>query len=144
MCDQYYVIVLEIGRMLNQEEGGLLVPVVLNQNNVVLDGHHRLRACAELGLRVSHRMKDFIGRSLDEMMYVVNVNLHRRNLNEFQRAEVWIRVEELRRKIAQQQHEATRFTPETSQMAHSHRYHRDEEGEYLRSASRACVTERKN
>ncbi len=62
-------------------------------------------------------MKDFIGRPLDEMMYVVNVNLQRRSLNEFQRVEVGIRVEEQRRKIAQEQQEATRFTPETSQMA---------------------------
>jgi ParB-like chromosome segregation protein Spo0J len=101
-----------------KEEGGLLVPVVLNQNNVVLDGHHRVRACEELGLTASCRIKDFTGRPLDEMMYVINVNLQRRNLNEFQRAEVGIRVEELRRKKAQKHQEDTRFTPETSQMAH--------------------------
>jgi ParB-like chromosome segregation protein Spo0J len=61
-----------------------LVPVVLNHNNVVLDGHHRVRACVELGLTASYRMKAFTGRPLDEM-HVVNVNLQRRNLNEFQR-----------------------------------------------------------
>jgi hypothetical protein len=50
-------------------------------------------------------------------MVVVNVNLYRRSLNDFQRAEVGIHVEELRRKLGQQQQEASRFTPETSQEA---------------------------
>jgi hypothetical protein len=42
-----------------KEEGGLLVPVVLNQDNVVLDGHHRLQACAELDIHASCLKKDF-------------------------------------------------------------------------------------
>jgi hypothetical protein len=70
-----------------KEEGGLLVPVVLNQDNVVLDRHHTLQACAELDIPASCLKKDFMGRPLDEMMYVVNVNLYRRSLNDFQRAE---------------------------------------------------------
>jgi hypothetical protein len=53
-----------------KEEGGLLVPVVLNQDNVVLDGHHRLQTCGELDIPASFLKKDFIGRPLDEMMYV--------------------------------------------------------------------------
>jgi ParB-like nuclease domain len=71
-----------------KEEGGLLVPVVLNQDNVVLDGHHRLQACTELDIQASclkmHQV-DFRRRPLDEMMYVVN--LYRGSLNDFQRAE---------------------------------------------------------
>jgi hypothetical protein len=112
-----------------KEEGRLLLPVVLNQDNVVLDGHHRVRACQELNLPLAWSSKDFTGRPLDEMMYVVNVNLYRRSLNDFQRAEVSIRVEELRRKIGQQQQEASRFTPETSQEAHRQRYHPDEDAD---------------
>lgn len=68
-----------------KEEGGLLVPVVLNQDNVVLDGHHRLQACAELDIKASCLKKDFRVTTLDEMMYVVN--LYRRSLNDFQRGE---------------------------------------------------------
>jgi hypothetical protein len=105
-----------------KEEGRLLVPVVLNQDRVVLDGHHRIRACNELHIPVSYEKKDFTGRPLDELMYVVSVNLYRRNLNEFQRAEIGIKLEESRRKIAQKQQEGSRFTPETSQMAHKQRY----------------------
>ena len=61
-----------------KEEGGLLVPVVLNQDNVVLDGHHKLQACAELDIPASCLKKDFMGRH-DEMMYVVNVNICRKS-----------------------------------------------------------------
>jgi hypothetical protein len=38
-------------------------------------GYHRLKACTELDLPVPHRVKDFTGRPLEEMMFVVNVNL---------------------------------------------------------------------
>ena len=120
-----------------KEEGRLLLPVVLNQDNVVLDGHHRIRACQELHLPISYTKKDFTGRPLDEMMYVVGVNLYRRHLNEFQRTEIGIRFEELRRKIAQKQQEGSRFTPETSQMAHKQRYH--PETQDLRSAPRTLT-----
>ena len=112
-----------------KEEGRLLLPIVLNQDNVILDGHHRFQACQELGIPIRIDKKDFTGRPLDEMMYVVNVNLYRRSLNDFQRAKVGIRVEELRRKLGQHQQEASRFTPETSQEAHRQRYHSDEDAD---------------
>jgi hypothetical protein len=67
-----------------KEEGGLLVPVVLNQDNFVLDGHHRLQA--ELDIPASCLKKDFMRRPLDEMMYVVNVNVYRISVDDFQRA----------------------------------------------------------
>lgn len=71
-----------------KQEGGLLVPATINQDNVVLDGHHRLHACAELNIPARCCEKDFTGRPLDELMFVVSVNLYRRNLNDFQRAEL--------------------------------------------------------
>jgi hypothetical protein len=112
-----------------KEEGGLLVPAVLNQDNVVLDGHHRLQACAELDIPARCCKKDFTGRPLDEIMFVVNVNLYRRHLNDFKRAELGIRLEELLRKSGQLQQEGARFTPETSQAAHRQRYHPDEDAD---------------
>jgi hypothetical protein len=42
------------------EEDGLLMPVILNQDNVVLDGHHRMRACKEFGFTATYNVKDFI------------------------------------------------------------------------------------
>jgi hypothetical protein len=37
-----------------------------------------LRACIELEIPVSYLIKDFNGKPLDEIKYVVSVNLHRR------------------------------------------------------------------
>ena len=32
------------------KEHGLLVKIIVNQRGVILDGHHRFRACQELGI----------------------------------------------------------------------------------------------
>ena len=32
------------------KENGLRIPITVNQEGVILDGHHRFRACKELGI----------------------------------------------------------------------------------------------
>jgi hypothetical protein len=64
------------------EEGWLLVPIILNQDNVVLDGHHRLKACKELGFPITYYVKNFTGKPPEELRYVVSFNLHRAHLDE--------------------------------------------------------------
>lgn len=76
------------------------MPIILNQDNVVLDGHHRIKACNELGVTVTYKVEDFTGRPLDELRYVVTVNLHRRHLGEFQRAEIGLKWDKIARRIA--------------------------------------------
>jgi hypothetical protein len=63
-----------------KEEGRLLLPVVLNQDKIVLEGHNRIRDCRELHVPISWFKKDFTGKHLDEIMYVVYVNLYGRHL----------------------------------------------------------------
>ena len=41
------------------KEHGLLVAVIVNQEGVLLDGHHRLRACKELGIECRYEIKRF-------------------------------------------------------------------------------------
>jgi hypothetical protein len=93
------------------------MPIVLNQDNVFLDGHHRLRACKELGIPVSYSIKDFTGKPIDELKYVVSINLHRRHLDEFQRAEIALKYDKLYRKIARSRYDASHFTSETGRAA---------------------------
>ena len=33
------------------KEKGLYVPIIVNQDGIVLDGHHRFKACQELGIQ---------------------------------------------------------------------------------------------
>ncbi|HYX50722.1 MAG TPA: ParB N-terminal domain-containing protein, partial [Ktedonobacteraceae bacterium] len=104
-----------------KEHNGLLMPIILNQSNVVLDGHHRLRACTELGIPASYTVKTFED-PLDELKYVVTVNIRRRHLDEFQRAEVAIKYDKLYKKIARDRYTATQFNSKTAQAAVNKRY----------------------
>jgi len=97
------------------------------QDNVVLDGHHRLRACKELGIPVSYNTKDFTDKPLEELKFVVSANLHRRHLDEFQRAVVAIRFDKLFRKIARDRYMATQFTSETARQAANKRHKKESE-----------------
>jgi SAM-dependent methyltransferase len=71
---------------------GVKVPVELDEQGNVLDGHHRIRACEELGL------KDYpsiirTGMTEDEKReHVLALNLERRHLSQDQKREVIARV----------------------------------------------------
>lgn len=71
-------------------EHGLRVPILLC-NGKVIDGRHRLRACTELG--VVPRFEEMEAAN-DEAInqVVVSINLHRRHLNESQRALIAARL----------------------------------------------------
>ncbi len=67
---------------------GVMVPVELDERGVVLDGHHRLRACAELGIT---EYPTIIRPGLTEQekrIHVRALNLCRRHLNREQKREV--------------------------------------------------------
>jgi ParB-like chromosome segregation protein Spo0J len=66
---------------------GLYVPIIVNQNGIILDGHHRYKACQELGIEPKTIVKEF-GDKLDEQLFVIDCNLIRRQLNNFQRTEL--------------------------------------------------------
>jgi modification methylase len=62
------------------EARGVLVPVELDENGALLDGHHRMRACAELGIT---RIPRIVRRGLsetDKIEHVLKLNLLRRHL----------------------------------------------------------------
>jgi len=66
------------------KENGQQVPIVVTTEGELLDGRNRLRACEELGIfptRETYEGDDPVG-------FVVSLNVHRRHLNESQRAMV--------------------------------------------------------
>lgn len=69
---------------------GLREPVWLWQGQLI-DGRHRVRACEELGIVI--RTQDYTGD--DPVRFVVSLNLHRRHLDESQRAMVAANVANL-------------------------------------------------
>ena len=71
-------------------EHGLHEPIWLHQDGRVLDGRNRYRACVEAG--VEPRFQTYIGPDGSILPFVVSLNLHRRHLNDSQRAMVAARL----------------------------------------------------
>ncbi|MEM0124304.1 MAG: MT-A70 family methyltransferase [Candidatus Micrarchaeaceae archaeon] len=64
---------------------GILQPIDITPERVILDGHHRVKAAKELGIKeVEVRIPDLGNMSEDE--YLVSVALNRRHLTEGQKA----------------------------------------------------------
>ena len=82
-----------------KEENGLYVPIIVNQNGVILDGHHRYKACQELAIEPKALVKEF-NNELDEQLFVIDCNLVRRQLNSFQRTELALKSKPILEAIA--------------------------------------------
>ena len=73
------------------KQNGVQVPIITNQDGVILDGHHRYRAWViDLGRPVIEMPKPTVvdydkDNKLQEKLFVINFNLKRRHLNSFQR-----------------------------------------------------------
>jgi len=79
------------------QEIGLYEPIVINSKYVVLDGHHRMRACQEANVVPRFRMMDFKTEDL-ERLYVMETNLYRRQLTVYQEVEIRFVIERIKAK----------------------------------------------
>jgi DNA modification methylase len=73
---------------LDIEANGLIEPIWLTADGLVLDGRNRLASC--LNVHVAPRFRTYEGD--DPVAFVVSLNLNRRHLNESQRAMVAARI----------------------------------------------------
>lgn len=64
---------------------GQFFPITINEKGEILDGHHRFRACNELGIEPKVQTKHF-DDPLDEKLFVIDSNLKRRHLQIHERA----------------------------------------------------------
>ena len=69
------------------EKNGLYEPIIINTENVILDGHHRFKACEELGVIPRYTVKKF-KTPLHEKKYVIETNVMRRQLTIYARLEL--------------------------------------------------------
>jgi ParB-like chromosome segregation protein Spo0J/DNA-directed RNA polymerase subunit RPC12/RpoP len=77
-------------------------PIIVSENLEVLDGHHRFRACLELGIDPDFEVKYFEDKLL-EKKFVIEANLRRRHLNNFQLVELAVPLLEIEKAIAKKQ-----------------------------------------
>jgi ParB-like chromosome segregation protein Spo0J len=73
-------------------------PIVINSDGIILDGHHRYRACQELAIEPKTAIMQFRDK-LQEKLFVINSNLKRRHLNSFQRTELGLRSKSILQEI---------------------------------------------
>ena len=82
------------------KQDGLHLPIILNQDGIILDGHTRYQICRELKIKPNYEIKKFVD-SYEEKKFVAIANLSRRHLTLFQKGEIlktwWIEQRDSRR-----------------------------------------------
>jgi len=81
------------------KNNGLWIPILCNPDGIILDGHHRFRACIELEIKTKFAVREF-DNNLLEKKFVIECNLKRRQLNDFQKTELGITLLEIEQEIA--------------------------------------------
>jgi ParB-like chromosome segregation protein Spo0J len=87
----------ELKASIKQE--GQHYPIVANEDLEVLDGHHRFRACTELGMEPDFEVRKFENKLL-EKKFVIEANLRRRHLTSFQLVELAVPLLEIEKALA--------------------------------------------
>ncbi len=72
---------------------GLYLPIIINEKNIILDGHHRYKICKELDVEAKFKVKKFESKT-DEIIFVGESNLFRRHLTVFARTELVLKLKE--------------------------------------------------
>lgn len=96
-----------------KENGFLPDQQILVYDDKILDGRNRYKACKELG--IEPQLKEWKGKNA--LQYVISTNVHRRHMNESQRAMVGSKIANL--SLGDNQHTASAHMPtqkEVSQM----------------------------
>jgi site-specific DNA-methyltransferase (adenine-specific) len=75
-------------------EDGLHYSIVINLKEEILDGHHRYKICKDLGIPIKYEIKYF-DTAIEEKRFVIDINLKRRQLNDFQKAELAYKLEDI-------------------------------------------------
>jgi 16S rRNA G966 N2-methylase RsmD/disulfide oxidoreductase YuzD len=87
-------------------ENGLYYPIIINKDGFILDGHHRFKACNELGILKLKETTKFEVKSFDskysERIFVIDTNLTRRQLEPYSRVELVLLKKEEHLKLGKQ------------------------------------------
>lgn len=99
-------------------ESGQWIPIIVNSEYVILDGHHRFKACNELRLEPRITTRIFENKLL-EKKFVIECNLKRRHLNDFQKAELAVPLLEIEKELARERQLASLKKGENPPLASS-------------------------
>lgn len=80
---------------------GQWIPIISNSEGIVLDGHHRFKICLELKITPKVVIREFENKLL-EKKFVIEANLNRRHLNDYQKAELGYPLLKIEKELAEQ------------------------------------------
>ena len=81
------------------KDNGQWVPIIVNPQFIILDGHARYRACKELRIVPKVMIRKFES-SLLEKQFIIQINRNRRHLSRFQRIELQYKYEMIEAELA--------------------------------------------
>lgn len=84
---------------LSIKQNGQYDPIVINQDGIILDGHHRFRACEELKIESMVTRREFKD-SLLAKQFIIETNCTRRHLTPFLRVELQVKLEAIESELA--------------------------------------------
>jgi ParB-like chromosome segregation protein Spo0J len=76
------------------KEDVLHYPIIINSKGEILDGYHRCKICKDLDIPIKYEIKYF-DNLIDEKRFVIDINLKRRQLNDFQKTELAYKSEDI-------------------------------------------------
>jgi ParB-like chromosome segregation protein Spo0J len=62
---------------------GQRIPIIVDKDGNIIDGHHRFRICKELGIEPEFETQDFEGEE-QKLKTIVDVNSARRHYNKWE------------------------------------------------------------
>jgi ParB-like chromosome segregation protein Spo0J len=80
------------------QKNGLLVPIIVNKEGKILDGHNRFRIAEELGIKPKVIEQSFDDPNM-EKLFVIESNLKRRQLTDAEKVELGLALEPIYREI---------------------------------------------
>lgn len=83
------------------KQNGLWMPIIVNEKNQILDGHHRYKICKQLGIKLKHAVRKFTTKT-EEIIFVGECNLKRRQLTSLQRIDLVRKLEPYYADLAKQ------------------------------------------
>lgn len=79
---------------------GQLIPIIVNENMIVLDGHTRFDICKELNIEIKYIIRTFENK-LEEERFVYAVNVKKRDLPDFVHIRLAFKIAEIDEQLTQ-------------------------------------------
>lgn len=108
VTDEEYALIKE-----SIQKNGIKVPIVINKDNVVIDGHTRIKICKELNITDIEAKIENFKDEFEERLSVIQYNLERRQLNTMQRGLLGLEVKKIEEEKAKVRKEETQPTKGT-------------------------------